>query len=234
MKKIIVSTLIYLSCSSASSACTNDVTWYRQSAERIAINREVFVAAENAIKQQIASQHLPPKTWGVVLDIDETVLDNSAWNAKQCATPADTTSWDEFAATAQSTAIPGAVEFTNTVHQLGGFVNLISNRNAKLLSATTKNLQAQHIYFDQVLLDQTKKGTAFVDKNRRFNAVLKGQSPSQLPAQKIVAWLGDNIQDFPNFKQNTISKNPTSPQYNVFGRSFFVLPNPLYGSWQTH
>jgi 5'-nucleotidase (lipoprotein e(P4) family) len=213
--------------------CTHkEIVWFQHAAERKAIDYEVFLAAENSIKAAITAQKLQPKQWGVVLDIDETVLDNSAWNYQHYINHS-TQTWDQFAALSKSTAIPGAAEFTNHIHALGGYVNLVSNRNSNLLDATKKNLNDQHVYFDQVLLDTTKQGTSFVDKNIRFNAVTNGKSPSTLPPQKIIAWLGDNIQDFPDLKQTDFRNNPNNRSlYASFGKTYFVLPNPLYGSWE--
>ncbi|MEP6834205.1 MAG: hypothetical protein ABJB74_12465, partial [Gemmatimonas sp.] len=52
---------------------------------------------------------------------------------------------------------------------------------------------------------------------------------SKLPAMKVVMWLGDNIQDFPTLGQEV--RNGGAAGFAEFGRSWFVLPNPLYGSW---
>ncbi len=45
-----------------------------------------------------------------------------------------------------------------------------------------------------------------------------------------IAFLGDNIQDFPAMKQS-LRDEPESA-FEPFGKRFFVLPNPMYGSWQ--
>jgi 5'-nucleotidase (lipoprotein e(P4) family) len=251
MKKLFLLTTLALFCSSASG--TNDtvvlggnglpesqtklnshkeVLWFQHAVERKAIGREVFLEAENSIKQQIISQKLQPKEWGVIIDIDETLLDNSEWNYQHSIYHSKQT-WDQFAALAKSTVMPGAAEFTHHIHQMGGYVNLVSNRNAELLKSTQYNLKSQHIYYDQLLLDATKQGTSFVDKNSRFNAIKKGELPSELPPQKIIAWLGDNIQDFPDLKQRNLAKNPNNIPYNSFGKIYFVFPNPMYGSWES-
>jgi predicted secreted acid phosphatase len=46
------------------------------------------------------------------------------------------------------------------------------------------------------------------------------------PPLKVLIWVGDNIQDFPNLTQ----ASPGNP--GDFGVRYFVLPNPMYGSWQ--
>jgi predicted secreted acid phosphatase len=71
-------------------------------------------------------------------------------------------------------------------------------------------------------------GTA--NKNPRFDAVQRGESPSTLPALTIVLWMGDNIQDFPDLFQATM-RDAADGAFTDFGTRFFVLPNPMYGSW---
>lgn len=208
--------------------------WYHDSAERDAIYREVFLWAEMDIKQKVAAEGLKPHQWGIVLDIDETILDNSQWNYLQDV-HGDKESWLTFAAKAISTPTPSAIEFLDAIHKMGGYINLVSNRPTTLQSSTEKNLRDQHLYFDQALLDTTNQGTSFVDKNARFTAIIEGTNPSKLPQQKIIAWLGDNIQDFPKLKQIVMVKeNVNGPAYKQFGTSFFALPNPMYGSWEAN
>src|SRR4051812_32219561 len=91
MKKLIIVLLGFSSCAFASEALCSGVPkdptiikavkWYRDSAEQKALYREVFSAGQDYITQQ--AQKLEPNTWGVVLDIDETTLNNT-WYFKQC------------------------------------------------------------------------------------------------------------------------------------------------------
>ncbi len=208
--------------------------WYNASAERNAVYREIYFMAENVIRAQVESSHLKAHQWGIVMDIDETVLNNSNWGYRHNVLK-DPQSWDDFATQAISIPTPGAKKFMSDIHKMGGYINLVSNRSNTLLSATIKNLKSQGLYFDQVLCDATNTGTSFVDKNGRFTAIVKGTSPSKLPAQIIVGWFGDNIQDFPHlFQAKMIKKNPNGSVYNQFGVTYFALPNPTYGSWQAN
>ena len=220
--------------SKAYAADYSAVHWYRDSAESEAIYREVYSLAAQVIKQQVTAQNLKPQQWGIVLDIDETALNNTKWDYERDAQN-NQENWNTFAATGQSLPTPGIKAFIKAIHQLGGYINFVSNRSAYLQTVTEKNLKEQGMYFDQVLLDASNKGTALVDKNPRFNAIINGQAPSKLPAQKIIAWFGDNIQDFPKLYQKQMVKlDPNGKAYQNFGTHFFVLPNPIYGSWQAN
>jgi len=211
---------------------TKAIHWYRNSAERNAIYHEVFLMAENVIQNQVKTLRLKKHQWGIIADIDETLLDNSQWNYDHDVL-GKTASWEDYAALANSHPIPGAKEFINHIHAMGGYINLISNRHATLQAATEKNLKELGIYFDQVLLNTSTSAYWYPDKNPRFTAVIKGVKPSILPAQNIVAWLGDNIQDFPGIKQSEIiGKSASGEAYAMFGVKYFALPNPMYGSWE--
>jgi predicted secreted acid phosphatase len=59
--------------------------------------------------------------------------------------------------------------------------------------------------------------------------VRNGNAVEGLPPLTVLAWIGDNIHDFPELTQ-AIRDDPAA--FTAFGRRFFVLPNPLYGSWE--
>ena len=68
------------------------------------------------------------------------------------------------------------------------------------------------------------------DKTPRFRAVERGEVEG-LPALRVVMYVGDNIQDFPGVTQGSMRDAPESA-YGEIGNSWWILPNPLYGSWQ--
>ena len=68
------------------------------------------------------------------------------------------------------------------------------------------------------------------DKNPRFEAVAAGRSPASATAVEVVAFVGDNIQDFPAMTQAVKAKGAAG--FAEFGTRFFMVPNPMYGSWQ--
>ena len=68
------------------------------------------------------------------------------------------------------------------------------------------------------------------DKNPRFAAVAAGTTPAGGPPVHVIAYLGDNILDFPALSQAAARKD--DGLLAPFGVNYFVLPNPMYGSWQ--
>ncbi len=235
-------------CSGApqNPAIKQAVKWYRDSAEKRAIYRQTFAIAGEYVKAQIDKDHLKPQSWGVILDIDETTLDNSSY-FKNCNELADNE--DDFSKYIDlkefSKALPGVVKFSCSVKKQGGYVSLVSNRDGAYTSgntvaATVDNLKKQGVCFDQIVLTNRKDNPTPSDKNPRFNAVEFGKYESKLmvwsnkiPPHKVIAYIGDNIQDFPKFKQSDIIKlDANDDNYNIFGHGYFILPNPLYGSWE--
>ena len=219
--------------------------WYHDSAEKVAIYRQTYNIAGNYVKQQLKAHHFKPKSWGVILDIDETVLDNS-WYTNSCQSLTGTE--DIFSKyivlKIKSTALPGAKKFTCDIQKMGGYVSLISNRDGtykegNTLDATISNLKQQGICFDQVVLAKDENNPHPTDKNPRFNAVEYAQYDAnlmvwsnKLPKHKIIAYVGDNIQDFPKLKQKDVSQlNADNSLFDKFGNGYFILPNPVYGSW---
>ena len=124
-------------------------------------------------------------------------------------------------------ALPGAVAFTGLVHQLGGRVVIVTNRDDSQCAVTRSNLALVAINADLVLC---KAGTN--DKNPRFDAVERGTASPGFPALAVLEWVGDNIEDFPHLSQ-AIRNEPDSA-FSAFGSTFFALPNAMYGSWQAN
>lgn len=229
---------------------TRAVKWYRDSAEKNALYNEVYTIGGNYVEQWVKTHHPKPKSWGVILDIDETVLDNS-WYMAACGDSIVTESdFSHYVANPQkSVALPGATTFLNRVHKLGGWVSLISNRDGsfsdnsgKVMEATIANLKAQHIYFDQVVLADRLDAKVPEDKNPRFEAVISGKYDDKqmvwsntLPAHNVIAYFGDNIQDFPKLKQRAVNEIKADDRVFIkFGNGYFIFANPLYGSWQSN
>lgn len=257
MKKIILVLLTVSSYSFANDICASvgkrtdigqSVKWYRTSAEKNALYHQAFGLGTTYVENEVKLRKLKAKTWGVVLDIDETTLDNS-WYFKICEDLAsDESDFSHYVANPQkSTALPGVKDFVATVHKLGGYVSLVSNRDGSfedssgnVMKTTIANLQSEGIYFDQVILANRRDSQMPSDKNPRFNAVTTGNYDSKqmvwsnkLPAHQVIAYFGDNIQDFPVFKQAKMEElDINDTKYNKFGNGYFIMPNPMYGSWE--
>ena len=203
----------------------NEVRWFRNSAEYRALALEVYSNA--ATRLPALANGLASSTWAVIFDADETVLDNSEYQRRRAVLDSGFTddSWTQWVNERAAVAVPGAVDFTKFVHALGGRVVIVTNRSDSVCDATRANLAAIGVLPDLLLCQP--KGES--NKNPRFQRVQDGTAETGVPALKVVAWIGDNIQDFPNLTQ-AARNDPAA--LAEFGRKYFVLPNPMYGSWQ--
>ena len=145
-----------------------DIRWYQRSAERRALTAQAYSVATAKVAAKVAAAGAPAN-WGVVLDIDETTLNNSAYQRERAElglgySPASWTTWVNARA---ATPIDGALAFTKKVKQLGGRVVFVSNRTAVNECAQTEdNLTATGFTYDAILCR-----TAASEKNTRFLSV---------------------------------------------------------------
>lgn len=210
---------------SPSTAARKDIQWFRSSAEYRGIALEVYRTAGEHLADN--ARGLASGTWAVILDADETVLDNSL-HERRLADRNEAFSeagWARWVRERSATAVPGAVEFTRKVHALGGRIAIVTNRADSLCAPTRENLRSVGIAADIVLCQPIGES----DKNPRFARIQNGTAASGLPALTVVEWLGDNIQDFPGLTQ---AVRTAAGGYAEFGMRYFLLPNPMYGSWE--
>src|SRR5205814_10345249 len=112
----------------------------RASADYRALARQTY---------QLAADRLPELTravsgpWAVILDADETLLDNSEYQRRRALDDSAYTeaSWSAWVNERAAGAIPGSAEFTQRVHALGGRVVIVTNRALTLCDVTRANLQ---------------------------------------------------------------------------------------------
>jgi 5'-nucleotidase (lipoprotein e(P4) family) len=200
--------------------------WTRASAEHHASVLQSYRGAEARLREVAAP--LSRGSWAVIMDADETVLDNSLYFQRQAARGylGFTSNWPAFVHEAIAPALPGAVSFTKLVHELGGRLVIVTNRAEKLCPDTRRNLETAGIEVDAVLCQLP----GVEDKNPRFVAVQQGHVAG-LPPLHVLMWVGDNVQDFPGLTQARMRTEPDTA-FSEFGRSWWILPNPIYGSWQ--
>lgn len=203
------------------------VRWVRESAEHRAAFLQTYRAATAHVEREAASR--ASGTWAVVLDADETVIDNSLHELERVkkGIPFGSESWREWTARREATPLPGAAAFLARVRGLGGRIAIVTNRSAAECPDTEAVFRAHDLAYD-VMLCRPEAGRS--DKNPRFEAVARGTTPAGLPPLEIVAFLGDNIRDFPGLDQSIREREDEA--FAAFGARFFVLPNPMYGSWE--
>lgn len=202
------------------------VLWYQTSAEMRALCYQAFNTARISLDQNVAS-YKGTKKLAVVVDIDETMVDNSAYEAQNIlGNFGYPERWGEWIDKASATAIPGAVEFMKYAVSKGVDVFYVSNRKIAEKDATVKNMRALGFPMidDEHLLLRDKSSS----KNERRDKVSQ--------THEIILLIGDNMNDFSGiFENKTVDDRfaVTDENKSAFGKSFIVLPNPMYGDWES-
>lgn len=204
------------------------IHWSRNAAEHSAAFRQTYRVAGERLRSLVAGRSAG--SWAVILDADETVLDNSTYQKERAAIGEgfSSDSWDAWVRRIEATALPGAGDFITAARALGGRVAIVTNRTEAVCPATRENLVRVGIVVDVVLCRPPESS----DKNPRFEAVQNGTTGADLPPLEVLMWLGDNIEDFPGLDQGL--RMMAAPAWSAFGDRYFILPNPMYGSWQSN
>lgn len=201
--------------------------WYNTSAENYYLYSQTYAYATSLLAEKLTSLKpgMPP---AVVLDIDETVLDNSPYMLElvQRGETYAEESWDKWVNKANCNVLPGAKEFLSFCEENGVTVYYISNRSYKLLDATMQNMnrfQLPNVDPDHVLLKQDESDKT----DRRAQATRENN---------VLLYIGDNLRDFDEiFKDRTSSygKELVKQRLPEMLPQYIILPNPMYGQWQS-
>lgn len=204
-----------------------DIRWVQDSAEYRAILRQTYRLASMTIGEAVSDR--PAGTWGVVLDADETVISNVAYQRERAAQGLGYTpeSWTAWVRRREAMPLPGAPEFLTRVRALGGRIAIVTNRLQSECDDTEAVLRQHQLAYDAIFC---RPDGAPSDKNPRFAQAATTLATAGAPPVEIVAFIGDNIHDFPNLSQALAGAD--GPAFADFGSRFFVIPNPMYGSWQ--
>ncbi len=180
-------------------------------------------------EQSGAYESLPP---AVILDIDETVLDNSAyqvWMIKADQT-FDSKTWTKFVSAEMSGAIPGALEFTRYADSKGIKVFYITNRSAEEEAPTRRNMEKLGFPMggnvDTFLMARERPDWGSAKGTRRAHVAKD---------YRVLLSLGDNFGDFVDAYRGSEADRLKVYQENIerWGREWIMLPNPSYGSFDT-
>src|SRR6185312_14394197 len=172
----------------------------------------------------------------VVLDIDETVLDNSPYQARLVKSGGEynEADWAAWCKEEAARALPGAVAFTRFAARHGIAVIYISNRAKDLDQATLANLRKAGL---PVSGPEAFLGLGTFVEGCEQIGTEKG-CRRQLVSRKyrVLMQFGDQIGDFVTVLANNAAgrHRAMAPYMDWIGRRWFVLPNPTYGSWNRH
>lgn len=221
----------------------NAVLWMQRSVEYKAAALTAFALARLRLDQALADpgwtaapreqtgayQSLPP---AIILDIDETILDNSGYQAWMVLkdTTFDPKTWTAYVNTVTSVAIPGALEFAKYADGKGVKVFYVSNRTAEEEPATRKNLERLGFPLDD------KLDTVLSARERPDWGSAKGTRRAHITGSyRVLLNVGDNFGDFVDEHRGSEAERLKvfEQHRDRWGREWIMLGNAAYGSFES-
>ena len=226
----------------------NAVAWAQTAVEHDLIYREVFRNAGEKLgaalkdskwdalaKTERNNARLGKLKPAVIVDIDETVLDNSPYQARlvRSGKEFDEFTWSEWCREKAAKPLPGALEFARSAARRGITVFYLSNRAQDLNEATLENLEGagfpiasgENVFLG---LGTVVDGCEQIGTEKGCRRELIGRK------YRVLMQFGDQLGDFVDVLANTPDgrRAAIEPYADWIGERWFVLPNPTYGSWE--
>jgi acid phosphatase len=195
------------------------------------------------LAQRMLERGLADKTWtaapeqagtdyaakppAVILDLDETVLDNAPFEAQLALDRAafDSKQWSRWIDAAQAPLVPGAAEFLDAAAKRQVKLFFVTNRSARHKPATVANLAKLGLPPAEVMA-QGERPEWTSDKTTRRAAIARDY--------RIVLLIGDQLGDFMSDAGGAPDENRRRAESfrAYWGERWIVLPNPMYGGWE--
>ncbi len=201
--------------------------WQQRAAEYKALCFQAYNMAKLRLDEALKHKK-PGKPLAVVTDIDETLLDNSPYDAQRAAANLDydLATWKAWTAKGICDTVPGAPAFFKYAASKGVTVFYITNRDEDERAGTTKNLKLYNLPFVDDVHLLLKQGSS--SKESRRQQVLKKYN--------IVLLCGDNLPDFDakydNHPAEAARIAATQSLRERFGNKYIIIPNPAYGDFE--
>lgn len=224
------------------AALPDSVVWFRTSVEYRATATQAYRLASLMLDRALADPRwtaaleqtgdFAAKPPAVILDVDETVLDNSESEERNIREGAAYSEerWAVWCNERKATPIPGALDFTRAAAAKGVTVFYVTNRDRTLEEATRDNLAAHGFPLD------TARDTVLT-KGERPDWTSDKSPRRELVAQnfRILLLIGDDFGDFAKGARSSLDARRALESANaaLWGVKWITLPNPLYGSWKT-
>ena len=197
----------------------NDVRWVVNSNEYNVLCKQVYKMAANQL-DHFLKRYKGNKPLAIVMDLDETVLDNSKYQIELYRNKEtfNMNSWSKWVQREEAELVPGALKYINKIRKNNIQLIFINNRMHKRLDATKNNMKKLNVFSknDIFLLRKNKEDKKHLRRQEIINFTGRMKKNKKF---KIIQYVGDAMGDFP---ENS---------FENFGKSNFVIPNPMYGKW---
>ena len=222
----------------------NALLWIQTSAEYAAAASQTYHMARRslaralqdknwtaALEQKGGYKKLPP---AVVLDLDETVLDNSSFVVRRMEEFRlySENSWSKWMAELSAGLVPGSREFLEHAVERGVTPIFITNRTCQPTDGD-----------DPTVVQLRKLGIPLSHPQSQLRCRAPSTPSDKGPRRaeiarthRILLLIGDDFHDFVSVPKDQATPEGRMSLYAKYARNFgdrwFMVPNPLYGSWE--
>ncbi len=213
----------------------------QSSAEFYANSKSIYKAAQSNLKDLLKDQNhtaaleqtgdFQNKPPAIILDVDQTVLDNSAYQARLIKNNTSyPDGWISWAKEEKAEFLPGALEFLKFAISEGVEIFFVTNRVKEIEEATLRNYVKLGLRLSTEKDHILSRGENNWDSNKTPRRELIAKD------YRIVMMFGDNLGDFVDTKENNLTPNErvavTRKYDEYWGVSWFMFSNPMYGDWE--
>ena len=215
------------------------VLYVQTSTEFAANNLQTYMNATEALERALTDnswsaaleqkENFEDKPPAIIIDIDETVLDNSPFQSRTILSGLSyPNGWSEWVNESKANAVEGVYDFLHYANDKDVEIFYLTNRLESYRAPTIENLINLGLPFknDNMLLmrkeensrDKTERRKQVADKNR------------------VILIIGDQLTDFISTKEayvfHTDRKKLAKKYSDMWGSKWFMITNPTYGRWE--
>jgi len=246
MKKILIISILFAGCATTKSSgplqTTNGIpqlagstiiqgklfssVYMQRAAEYKALCTQAYNLARLRVDEELRNRTGKPPA--IIIDIDETVLDNSQYEIHQAmkGQAYEPLSWQEWVDRSDADSIAGAPAFLKYAASKGVEIFYVTNRNESERNGTIRNMETFHlpnIDIEHLIMKGTMSSKE--ERRNRIEAI-----------RNVILYIGDNLADFSALfdKRSTDERSDMVVKLSAeFGRRFILIPNPVYGDWES-
>ena len=230
------------------------IRWVRDSAEYVAVAKQVYRAAQIAMPAMVADKnwsampyqedaaHLPP---AVILDIDQTTLTNPIFQA-QLEPPFSEQKLNDWSIAHDATPVPGVITFAKQAELYGVTLFFMTNRACEADSHSDDPCPQKEVIIQDLLevgLPATAKNVSLSGERPDWGKEKKTRRDWIAENYRVIQLIGDDLSDFipcvrrrpvaPCTEGGTLENRfAAAADYDDYwGAGWYILPNPMHGSW---
>lgn len=232
------------------------IIWVQTAAEYAALSKQAYNAATAALDHAIADTKwsaLPDQAnaemlpVAIIFDVDETLVSNADFQA-EFEPPFSNQKLDDWNNANIAVGVPGAAEFAGAARSAGATLFFVTNRPCEILDGVDdpcpqEKTTIQDLVESGIPADSEHVMHAYEQPEWGKEKVVRRMLIAE--SHRVIFLVGDDLGDFISCSRlkpanpcvsgaTRASRSAAVEQYQEYwGERWFVLPNPMHGSWTT-